>query len=479
MKRILTLLASLALVASGLHILPAAAAEEAPEIPATVQIEDPADDGNFLNDQGNRGDIGFQGDNATPADGSTVGDMLKVWFTNDAENVSVNFQTQAPGPAATTIVYQAYTNAGEGATGSNALGCLRWYLLIPGAYSGQATTYQGPPVIKLVDRCNDEGTSVYSNGVEGKYTIAEGPDGTGILTATFPRSYSPLLAGPALTAPFASTSIAAGAEAAGNVSLLMIDNTANGTDYAFVEGGSNTTPSGKNPIPGKKKGCDNGKGKKRGCEGPGKKSPKPGKPAGACTPVAPATAGKDAPALTLTDAATAEKPAVQTLTLEQRFDEGLGDALGVPGSSPAAPSSVNVTVDTAAKGPIGLYATLEFPARRDYDLWAYFPGTENEEAASSHGFSPLIETQGQGPADVSNTASNHGGETTANSENLVGILTPDCGGYTITAYNYFGEGGDLDLKLWLGEAKYDPAETPSEGAAATMRASYDTVMTLF
>ena len=49
MKRTITLLASLALVASGLHILPAVAAEP-PAVPDVVNIEDPFGDANTMGD---------------------------------------------------------------------------------------------------------------------------------------------------------------------------------------------------------------------------------------------------------------------------------------------------------------------------------------------------------------------------------------------------------------------------------------------
>jgi len=454
MKRILTLLASLALVASGLHIVPALAAEEeAPTIPAVVQIEDPLNDGNFLNDQGNRGTTGFQGDKGTPADGSTVGDLLKVWFTNTATDVSVHFQSEKPGPATTTIVYQAYTNAGEGSVGPNALGCLRWYGLIPGASNGQSTTYQGPPVIKLVDRCND-GTSVYSNGVEGKFSIVEGPDGTGILSLTFPRAYSPFLTGAApLTAPFASTSIAAGADAAGNVAPLMIDNTKNGTDYVFSAGEEPTKPT-KPAKPAKpntpvKNGCDKGKGKKKGCTKP----PKPK----SCATFTPGEAGKDKPLAVVTDSATEAKPLEQVVKLDaSAADADLIGALPDAGPLAAAHNAFNIQVDAAA-ADAGLYALIEFPSRRDYDMNLLHP--DGSYAARAQTFNPVVGTPGE-----AFSVPGHGGEGTDHSEKLVGIKTSDCGGWTLDVANYLGEGGNMTIKLWLGDAVTDPQapgdETP-------------------
>jgi hypothetical protein len=64
--------------------------------------------------------------------------------------------------------------------------------------------------------------------------------------------------------------------------------------------------------------------------------------------------------------------------------------------------------------------------------------------------------------DVSTTG--HGGESTSGSEKLVGIKTSDCGGWTVRAANYLGEGGEFPIKLWLGEVENEPLppgqETP-------------------
>ncbi|MDQ3981692.1 MAG: hypothetical protein M3271_03315 [Actinomycetota bacterium] len=175
------------------------------------------------------------------------------------------------------------------------------------------------------------------------------------------------------------------------------------------------------------------------------KKKKPKKPP-ACAPYAPGEMGAEAQTVVVTDAHTAESPLLAPISLEAEFDEGIAGG--------AQHANVNVQVDSANPSA-GLYVTFEFQPYRDYDLWAYFD--DGTGAASSHGFQPLIATQGQpAQADQSNTASNHAGESTATSENIVGLITPDCGGYTIDAANYFGEGGDFELKIWLGEGKTEP-----------------------
>jgi hypothetical protein len=184
-----------------------------------------------------------------------------------------------------------------------------------------------------------------------------------------------------------------------------------------------------------------------------KKKPKKPKPA-VCQPYAPGELGAEKPTVVVTDAATAEAPVVQTVSLA----ESLGDARvisQIPEAGPLASSHdyFNVQVDTANPSA-GLYVTFEFDENNDYDLWAYF--ADGTIAASSHGFQPALATQGQGDADISNTPTNHGGESTSSSENLVGIITPDCGGYTIETANWLGAGGDFEVKLWLGEGVTEP-----------------------
>lgn len=181
-----------------------------------------------------------------------------------------------------------------------------------------------------------------------------------------------------------------------------------------------------------------------------KKKPKPP----VCQAYAPGELGAEAETLVVTDEATEEAPAIFEFSLDAYFFEGL--AASTLGQPPQA--TVNVQLDSASESA-GLYALFEFDSRRDYDLWAYWPN--GNEGASSHGFNPLIETQGQ-PVDQSNTASNHAGETTASSEAIVGLTTPDCDGYTFQMTNYLGEGGDFELKLWLGEPQTEPKPEAGE-----------------
>lgn len=182
-----------------------------------------------------------------------------------------------------------------------------------------------------------------------------------------------------------------------------------------------------------------------------KKKPKGKPPApAACQAYTPGELGKDKPSVVVTDTATEAAPLEQKVTLEaslRNYDE-----TGT-GAGPLALSSdyFNIQVDSA-NPETGLYASIEFAERRDYDLDVRYP--DGSYAARSHDGNTLLGT-GFGEN------GGHAGEATTSSEKIVGIRTADCGGYTIEASNWFGEGGDLTVKLWLGEIKNDP-KAPGE-----------------
>ena len=450
MKKLITLLASLALVASGLHILPAAAAEEPPAIPASVNIEDPVDDANYLNDQGLLTE--FQGDNATPRDASTLGDILKVWFTNDATTVSAHIQTQAaiPDNGQNAAIFHRIQVDPDGAGET----CL-WF---QGGTSG--LTNAVGPVANLRDTCGDADEVLG----DGELKMEVGPEETGIITITVPRSLHPALGpGGKLLTPKAETRNYWSTPAR-SATAPQIDNTKPGTDYLMVEGGPTVkTPPGKSNPPGKKLGCAKGKGKKRGCEGKGKKSPKPGKPSAACAPFTPGEAGAEKPTVVLTDAATEAAPVEQTIALDPSIGDadlvGAGGVVGAPPPIAGAHNAFNIQVDPAA-AEAGLYALIEFPARNDYDLNLLHP--DGSYAARSRAFNPFIELNDQETPFGAISVTGHGGEATAGSEKLVGIRTADCGGWTLDVANYLGQGGDMVVKLWLGEVKNDPQEEGAE-----------------
>lgn len=180
-----------------------------------------------------------------------------------------------------------------------------------------------------------------------------------------------------------------------------------------------------------------------------KKKKKKKKPA-VCAAYQPGEKGADKPTVTVKDAHTEEAPLAQKVTLGRSMSEGLVD-------DPTY-DYFNVQVDSKLK-EAGLYVLFEFPTRRDYDLELLWD--DGSYAARSHDFNVLYSPD---PRTYWNEG--HAGESTDHSEKIVGVRTPDCGGYTVEAVNWLGEGGDFEIKLWLGEIKNDPQspgeETPSE-----------------
>jgi len=177
--------------------------------------------------------------------------------------------------------------------------------------------------------------------------------------------------------------------------------------------------------------------------GPADAKKKKKKPA-VCAPYTPGEKGTDKPTITVTDAATEESPAVQKVHLA----ESLADFVPVDPSSDA----FNVQIDSKAK-EVGLYVLFEFPTRRDYDLELWHP--DGSYAARSHDFNPIYN-----PAQPTlHSNEGHAGESSDSYEKIVGVRTPDCGGYTVEAVNWLGEGGDFQIKVWLGDVVND-AQSP-------------------
>ncbi|HEX2195716.1 MAG TPA: hypothetical protein VHJ76_02220 [Actinomycetota bacterium] len=418
MRKIVMLVAAAALVASGLNATPAAAQGEV-TVPDVVNIEDPYGDANTQ-----------PGDQQYPTDVSTVADLGKVWFTHDATNFNIHILTEGP-PQAQSPAFQFVVTAGPE-------GCA----VFSGYYNG--VTYLSDAFSRLVDNCNAQ------DPLDGTFTFGEGPDGQGLATMTLPREGAPFLTdGSSITAPFAQSWAFAGGEQltpSGYRGVRnRIDDTKPGTDYVLSGGGTVEPPKppmAPKPGKGKPKGCDKGKGKKKGC--------KPAPPA-ACATFAPGELGKDKPTIVVTDAATEAAPVEQKVSV----DMSLGDlGFGLVSSGPFAESAdyFNVQVDSA-NPDAGLYASIEFAERRDYDLDLLHP--DGSYAARSHDWNTVLGT-GEGEN------GGHAGEATTASEKIVGVRTADCGGWTVETTNWLGEGGELTVKLWLGEAQNDPLPAGEE-----------------
>lgn len=440
-KRTLALLGAAALLGSLLTAGPTAAQEApvAPPIPAEPNIVDPVGDANFINGSTIHPAVG--NNNTTPVDASSIADLKAVWFTNDAKSVSAHIQTELPPPGGNGVSFNVFAAPGEGGAGANAVGCIRFFVIIPGTNPGGGS-YQGPPFVKLHDRCNTGG-SVF-DAPDAEFEIATAADGTGIVTITAPREVSPLFAdGSILKAPTAtSSSPTTGADGVAFVGPA-IDNTNVGTDYTVTAGGGGDDKP-KPPEaggPGEEKPKDKCKGlkgkKKKKC----KKKENGGGSRGACPAYAPGEQGAEAETTLVTDAATEEAPVTVEIDAEPGFKIGLGQTDAITGGD----VFTNVQVDSKAPAT-GLYVRLEWggPPVRDYDM--FINNADGSRAASSHGFNP-------NPALYNPT--DEGGNTETLAEQVSGLKTSDCQGYTTHISTASGEGGTLTLSYWLGEVKYE------------------------
>ncbi|MEA2453000.1 MAG: hypothetical protein QOG04_1710 [Actinomycetota bacterium] len=181
-----------------------------------------------------------------------------------------------------------------------------------------------------------------------------------------------------------------------------------------------------------------------------KKRPRP-KPPAACATFIPGEAGAGKPTVIVTDAATEAAPVEQKVTLA----ESVGDLDQTGMIDTGSADFFNVQVDTAS-ADTGLYVLFEFDTRRDYDLNLLH--VDGSYAARSRRWNTMSETTDQ---TGSPSTTGYGGAGTDASEKLDGIRTTDCGGWTVGAENWLGEGGEFTIKMWLGEAKIDP-QAPGE-----------------
>jgi hypothetical protein len=159
---------------------------------------------------------------------------------------------------------------------------------------------------------------------------------------------------------------------------------------------------------------------------------------GSCPAYVPGEQGAGKPTSIVTDAATEAKPIEITVATEE--------AAG--GQSPGEVSQFhNIQVDPAA-AETGLWVRFEMAEGEDYDITLNY--ADGSEAAAAGGYNPAPVI----PGETDGTGSGGHSETTA--EQLDGIKSPDCQGYTLDMASFQTPGGDKTLKLWLGEAKYTP-----------------------
>lgn len=225
-KKLGTLSIAVALIGAALLVMPARAATE---VPATVQVTDPVDDANFLNDQDNAyGTPGQgEGDHGTPADAGSATDFLKIWYTNDPTNLTLHVQTQAaPDNLAEDVYFRIASNPGEGAKGANAdRGCIYWTALLNGAAGG----WTGDNTAQVVDSCN------VGDPVDAQMTIETLADDSGIISITVPRAYSPLFAdGKVLTQTYGVARVLVVGPSPQTATAVTSDTTQRGSDYSIT-----------------------------------------------------------------------------------------------------------------------------------------------------------------------------------------------------------------------------------------------------
>lgn len=461
-KKMWSVLVAGAMIASVFSALPAQAAAE---IPAEVQIDDPFGDANGLNDQGQQGSsvqgnsVPWIGNHETPSDASTTADIGKVWFTNTSDSITANMQLEVPlGGSAPTYSYDIFANPGEGSVAANTFWCLRFHTLIPGSAQGQPTTWHDEPVVKVLDRCN-VGPNFWNDSQDGEFELSE-VDGTGVLSMTFPRSYSPLLAdGSKLERIRARTVAAVGLnpEDTGFVTTVQIDNTDFGIDYEITSDGGGvvvTPPVVQEPpvVKPKTKNCNKIKNKKKRQKC--KKQQKQKKPQG-CAAYVPGELGAEVEEETIlvTDKATVDAP----MEIELEFAPAAGSTPTVQGQGidTSAHILTNVQVDSKAS-ETGFWARLESPEADDPDLYVYWDN--GREAARAAGFNQAL-VAGPLPDNpfINLNGTGNGGHSELGAEQIDGLRTSKCAGWTLDLSNWLGEGGTYTLKLWLGEIENDPA----------------------
>jgi hypothetical protein len=165
-----------------------------------------------------------------------------------------------------------------------------------------------------------------------------------------------------------------------------------------------------------------------------KKKPKPPK---ACAPYVPTGNAEGGEVTVITDAATEEAPIEITVPT----DPGLGSGHGDGAVGPVAEAFVPIQIDSAVTGA-GIYGRVEFTPTWDYDL--YLQDEAGTDLMVSGGFGVVDDAELGGDANNS--------ETGAGFEAIYGVTSADCTGYNFDVVTATSPGGDVTLKVWLGEA---------------------------
>ena len=163
---------------------------------------------------------------------------------------------------------------------------------------------------------------------------------------------------------------------------------------------------------------------------------------GPCPKYKPGGNGVGKPIKVVTDARKVTAPLVVTLQTEP------GAGFSSPNEGEETPpetvphSYINVQVNTV-RSSAKLFVRVEFLAAYDYDL--YLRDSARVARAYAAGFNavivnePLIGLDGTG----------HGGHSERGAEQIDGLVTPDCFGYTVDVVSSSTTGGPVTVKFWL------------------------------
>lgn len=414
-KRLFSMLLIGAMIASVFSAVPAGA-QVVPQVPATVNIEDP--DGDAHGGSGAPGSL-------------ARADILKVWFTETTDWFMVHIQTTAAGNDPNSILYRVWLDAGAGE-------CLQ----VRGFTAGVTSSNPGASTGSLRQTCS--GDTV----VPGEFFQVKGPDDTGIRTIALPRdAHEAFAAGTTLT-PRAEVTAYMFA-----VTAPQIDGTDVGTPHEVTGGDPNSEPppvdpgvdpdDPPTPDEPQKKDCSKKKGKaKKRCKkyNKGLEGETPGTtpPAGpGCAAYVPGEQGAEAETVVVKDEHTAEAPL--ELAIEQ--------APGAVRAEVRGHVFANIQVDSEA-AEAGLFVRYSFPAYEDHDLYVRY--ADGALAAQAAGFNPIVE------APLVNDDTTVAGHSERGAEQVDGVRTADCAGYTVDFVNFLGRGGEYTVTMWLGEIENDP-----------------------
>ena len=165
---------------------------------------------------------------------------------------------------------------------------------------------------------------------------------------------------------------------------------------------------------------------------------------GPCPKYKPGGNGVGKPIKIVTDARKATAPLA--VTLQTQPGAGLSSATEgeetVPETVPH--SYINVQVNTV-RSSAKLFVRVEFPVTFDYDL--FLRDSARFARAYAAGFNQVIVKND----DLGLDGTGHGGHSETGAEQIDGLVTADCFGYTVDIASGSTTGGPVTVKFWLAK----------------------------